>query len=137
MFNAFKISSSGMHTERVRLEAISSNIANANNTSVTNGQVYKRKQVLLKEGDLDFSSTLKGVQVAKITEDKSADKLVYDPDHADAIQTGEYAGYVRYPNVDIAKELVDLTNAQRAYEVNSQTFSATRGMIESSLNIIK
>ena len=137
MFKGLNISASGMLTERVRLEAISSNIANANNTTVTNGNVYKRKQVLLEEGNLNFNDMLNGVKVSRIVEDNSADKLVYDPEHADAIQTGEFAGYVRYPNVDIAKEIIDLTNAQRGFEINSQTFNASKGILESSLNIIK
>lgn len=138
MFNGLKISASGMLSERVRLEAISSNIANANNTTLdSNGNVYKRKQALLDENNLNFNDVLNGVKVSKIVEDQSADKLVYDPEHEDAIKEGEFAGYVRYPNVDIAKEIIDLTNAQRAFEVNSQTFNASKGILDASLNIIK
>lgn len=138
MFNGLKISASGMLSERVRLEAISSNIANANNTTVdANGNVYKRKQALLKESNLNFKDVLNGVEVSRIVEDNSADKLVYDPEHEDAIKEGEFAGYVRYPNVNIAKEIMDLMNVQRAFEVNSQTFNASKGILDSSLNIIK
>ena len=138
MFNGLKISASGMLSERLRLETISSNIANANNTTLdANGNVYKRKQALLDEDNLNFNDVLNGVKVSKIVEDQATDKLVYDPDHEDAIKEGEFAGYVRYPNVDIAKEIIDLINAQRAFEVNSQTFSASKGILDSSLNIIK
>ena len=138
MFNGFKISASAMHTERQRMEIISSNIANANSTAVDeNGNIYKRKQVVMSEGDLDFSNIIKGVKVSKIVEDNAIEKYVYDPTHTDAIKEGDYKGYVRFPNVDIAKEIIDLTNSQRAFEANSQTFNATKGIIESSLNIIK
>ena len=137
MFNGLKISATGMLSERVRLEAIASNLANANNTTVTNGQVYRRKQVLLSEDNLNFHDELNGVKVSKIIEDTSSDKLVYDPEHADAIQNGELAGYVRYPNVDISKEMIDLLNAQRAFEINSQTFGASKQLLDSAINILK
>lgn len=138
MFNGLKISATGMLSERVRLEAISSNLANANNTSVdANGEIYRRKQVLLGEDNLNFEGVLNGVKVTNVIEDSASDKLVYDPSHADAIKEGEYAGYVRYPNVDIAKEMIDLINAQRAFEVNSQTFSASKSLLDSSINIMK
>ena len=138
MFNGLKISATGMLSERVRLEAISSNLANANNTSVdANGEIYRRKQVLLGEDNLNFEGVLNGVKVTNVIEDSASDKLVYDPSHADAIKEGEDAGYVRYPNVDIAKEMIDLINAQRAFEINSQTFSASKSLLDSSINIMK
>lgn len=138
MFKGLKLSATGMLTERVRLEAISANIANANNTEVVDGQVYKRKQVLLGEDNHNFEGVLNGVRVTSIQDDYvTPDRLVYDPEHKDAITEGEYKGYVRYPNVDISKEMVDLINSQRAFELNSQTFNASKSLIEYSINIGK
>lgn len=138
MFKALKLSASGMLTERVRLEAISANIANANNTETINGEVYKRKQVLLSEDNYNFEGILNGVRVSTIQDDNvTPDRLVYDPENSRAIQTGEYKGYVRYPNVDLSKEMVDLINSQRAFELNSQTFSAAKSLLDYSINIAK
>lgn len=138
MFNGLKLSASGMLSERVRLEAISSNIANANNTELVNGNIYKRKQVLLGEDNNGFNNILNGVRVTSIQEDTvTPEKLVYDPEHKNAIKEGEYKGYVRYPNVEISKEMVDLVNSQRAFELNSQTFSASKSLLEHSINIGK
>lgn len=138
MFKALKLSASGMLTERVRLEAISSNIANANNTELRNGEVYKRKQVLLGEDNQNFEGILNGVRVTAIQDDNvTPERLVYDPEHKNAIQEGEYKGYVRYPNVDLSKEMVDLVNSQRAFELNSQTFSASKSLLDYSINIAK
>lgn len=138
MFKGLKISASGMLTERMRLEAISSNIANANNTELVNGEVYKRKQVYLTEDNLNFEGVLNGVRVSEIREDNiKPDRLVYDPENKNAIQEGEYKGYVRYPNVDITTEMVDLMNSQRSFELNSQTFNASKSILDYSINIVK
>ena len=138
MFNGLKISASGMLSERIRLETISSNIANVNNTEVINGEVYKRKQAYLGENKSKFDEVLNGVKVTSIKEDRVADdKLVYDPTHKDSIKEGEYKGYVRYPNVDISKEMVDLINAQRSFELNSQTFNTSKSILDYSINLIK
>ena len=99
MFKSLDISASGMLAERMRLEVISSNMANINNTERVNGQVYKRKQAILKSNSdvcsNNFSDLIVGVKLSEIIEDNTASKLIYDPEHPDAIQSDdELNGYV-------------------------------------------
>jgi flagellar basal-body rod protein FlgC len=79
------------------------------------------------------SSVGNGVKVAKIIEDKTPFKLVYDPTHPDANRDG----YVQLPNVDPLKEMVDLISATRSYEANVTVFNATKGMLMKALEIGK
>ena len=140
MFKSLDISASGMHAERMRLEVISSNIANANNTDRVNGEVYRRKQALLginSSVKANFSDLITGVQVTKIIDDNTDYKLMYDPEHPDAIQEGELKGYVQLPNVDINTEIFDLMSAQRGFEANAKTFEALRDIINTSISIGK
>lgn len=141
MFKSLDICSSGMLAERMRLEVISSNMANINNTSRVNGEVYKRKQAILETNNSissnNFSDLIVGVKVGEIIEDNSDYKLMYDPEHPDAIQEGELKGYVQQPNVNMAKEMVDMLNAQRGFEANAKTFETMRDIINTSLSIGK
>ena len=78
----------------------------------------------------------KGVRVAEIQKDyKSENKLVYDPTHPDAIQTGPRTGYVEMPNVDIVSEMVDMISASRAYEANASVVEGTKSMFQRALEI--
>jgi flagellar basal-body rod protein FlgC len=77
-----------------------------------------------------------GVRVAEIQKDfKSENKLVYDPTHPDAIQSGPRAGYVEMPNVDIVSEMVDMIAASRAYEANASVVEGTKAMFQRALEI--
>ncbi|KAF4325719.1 hypothetical protein G195_000632 [Phytophthora kernoviae 00238/432] len=114
------------------MDVISSNIANAETTraSVTNGEAvpYKRKMVVLEPNKTSFN---KGVRVSEIREDQSPLKPVYDPSHPDA----NAEGYVYMPNVDIAKEMVDMISASRSYEANVTALNSTKAMISKALEI--
>jgi len=148
--NGFDISSSALTANRLRMDVISSNIANAETTrgSIVNGEFvpYKRKLVVVEPNQPSFSSVLnqtiggigrakqmKGVHVTKIIEDSSPTKLVYNPTHPDA----NAEGYVNMPNVDIAKEMVDMLAATRAYEANVTALNATKSMFVKALEIGK
>lgn len=140
MFGSMKLSASGMMTERQRLEIISQNVANVNNTEKINGEPYRRKIALLEEDKKanEFKELINGVRIKKVVEDNKTDfNAVYDPNHPDAIKEGEMKGYVLYPNVDIAKEMMDALNAQRGFEVNSKLFSTSKQIIETALTIGK
>jgi flagellar basal-body rod protein FlgC len=127
------------------MDVISSNIANAETTraSVTNGEAvpYKRKMVVLEPNKTSFNSLLQnqmkgsgsgeGVRVSEIREDQSPLKPVYDPTHPDA----NADGYVYMPNVDIAKEMVDMISASRSYEANVTALNSTKAMISKALEI--
>ncbi|MFS0869725.1 flagellar basal body rod protein FlgC [Paenibacillus xylanilyticus] len=143
--NSFSISSSALTAQRLRMDVISSNIANAETTraSVANGEAvpYKRKMVVLEPNKTSFSSILQnhmgskasgeGVRVSEIREDQSPLKPVYDPSHPDA----NAEGYVYMPNVDIAKEMVDMISASRSYEANVTALNSTKAMITKALEI--
>ncbi|AWB44290.1 flagellar basal body rod protein FlgC [Paenibacillus sp. CAA11] len=147
--NSFDISSSALTAQRLRMDVISSNIANAETTraKVENGQAvpYRRKMVVLSSDQPNsFSNVLQGavngqssggqgVKVAAIKEDQSPLKPVYNPTHPDA----NSEGYVYMPNVDILKEMVDMMSASRSYEANVTAFNASKSMVTKALSIGK
>jgi len=144
--NGFDISASGLTAQRLRMDVISSNIANAETTraSYVNGQFvpYRRKMVVVEPMQTNFSDVLngklgglgsEGVQVAAIVDDPSPFKQVYDPTHPDA----NADGMVSMPNVDILKEMVDMISASRSYEANVTAFNASKAMFAKSLEIGK
>jgi flagellar basal-body rod protein FlgC len=149
LFNSLNISSSALTTNRFRMDVISSNIANANSTRAqyVNGEwiPYQRKMVQVSPGgEKPFENMLNramgrsshstsGVQVSKIKTDRTPFKLVYDPSHPDADQDGN----VKLPNVDIAKEMVDMMSATRSYEANVTALNASKSMFLKALEIGK
>ncbi len=144
MFNIFKTSASGLTAERLRMDIISKNIANANSTRTISGMPYRRQMVVFKTQEpSEFSKMLnyisenkyshKGVEVDKIVEDQSDFKRVYNPGHPDANEEG----YVLMPNVDVVVEMVNLMGASRAYEANVTAINTAKSMISRALEIGK
>ncbi|WAM33455.1 flagellar basal body rod protein FlgC [Caldicellulosiruptor morganii] len=145
MFDAINISSSALHAQRVRMDVIAQNIANANTTRTEDGTPYRRKIVVFEERKQSFSDILNeklnaantntygGVRVKAIIEDPSPFKRVYDPSHPDSDQNG----YVNYPNVDIVTEMVNMIEASRAYEANITAMNITKSMITRTFEIGK
>ncbi|WP_308639240.1 flagellar basal body rod protein FlgC [Paenibacillus silvisoli] len=145
--NGFDASASALTAQRLRMDVISSNIANAETTRAqfVNGRYepYKRKLVVLEptsqsfadvlRGKLDGSGSSPGVKASRIIEDQSPSKLVYNPSHPDADENG----YVNMPNVDVLKEMVDMISASRSYEANVTALNATKGMFMKALEIGK
>ena len=153
MFRGLDIATSGLTAQRVRMEVIATNIANAETTRGPDGQPYKRRVVQLeaavaegappsyppppldqaKDGvaQPDPSTPFGGVQVVAVGEDQSEGPLVYDPGHPDA----NAQGYVRYPNVRITDEMVDLMEARRVYEANATVFQAAKQLLRRALDI--
>ena len=145
MFGGIDASASGLTAERLRMDVISNNIANAKTTRSVEGGPYHRRYVVFqpRERDKDdFAFLLRqkidnqagnGVRATKIAEDRSQGPLVYDPGHPDA----NADGYVERPNVNIVQEMVDMITASRAYEANVTAINAAKGMAQSALNIGK
>jgi flagellar basal-body rod protein FlgC len=146
IFKAFKISASGLSAERLRMDVVSANIANANSTRSAQGGPYKRQVALIssvKEQASLFKNIfnretqkqeeLGGVRVVSVVEDPSPAKKVYDPKHPDANKDG----YVEYPNVDVMKEMVEMITASRAYEANITVLNSTKSMALKTLDIGK
>jgi len=77
----------------------------------------------------------RGVRVLKIIEDNRPFRLVYDPEHPDAIKIGPKKGYVEYPNVNIVEEMTDMISASRSYEANAQVIQGSKQMFQKALEI--
>jgi flagellar basal-body rod protein FlgC len=141
-FSGFRVSSSGMAAQRMRLNTISSNIANVNTTKTPEGGPYRKKEVVLESlpdvknfGDIlsarSPQSEVQKVMVTDIRSDTSAPLLKYEPNHPDANEEG----MVAYPNVNLMEEMVNMIQATRAYEANVSAMQSAKDMVLSSLEI--
>ena len=147
MFDGLEISASGLTAERMRMDVVAQNLANAQTTRGADGQPYRRQEVVLQERTptSGFGAALAGamgggrtgtpggVQVAQIAKDQTPLKRVYDPGHPDA----DANGYVQMPNVDSVSEMVDLISAQRAYEANVTAMQTAKTMFSKTLDILR
>ncbi|WP_375200183.1 flagellar basal body rod protein FlgC [Bacillus sp. RS11] len=151
IFHGMNTTASALTAQRLRMDVISSNMANMDSTRArqVNGEwePYRRKSVTLTAQEGQFSKFFNaalgknaksgvgnGVKVTQIKEDRETPfKLVYDPTHPDA----NADGYVNMPNVDPLKEMVDLMSATRSYEANVTVLNANKSMLTKALEIGK
>ena len=148
IFQGMNNTASALTAQRLRMDVISSNMANVDTTrgKYVAGEwiPYQRKSVVFEPKNAGFSNYLsaaigqnqqdsQGVRVSRIVNDPSAFKMVYDPEHADADENG----YVSMPNVDPLREMVDLMSATRSYEANVTVFNAGKSMMIKALEIGK
>lgn len=141
LMKSMDISASGMSANRKRMEAITSNIANINTTQTAEGGPYRRKQVVFTaEPSRDrFSDILEGsidenanaVYATETQSTNDAPILKYEPTHPDANEDG----HVAYPNINMAREMADMVNAQRVYEANANAMNITKRMSLKALEI--
>lgn len=140
--NSIDISASALTAEKLRMDIISKNIANANTTRTANGTPYRRQVVVFEDAgnNVPFSQYLNdaskalignGVKVKGIAEDKSPFKMQYDPGNPDADENG----YVKLPNVDVMTEMVNMITASRAYEANVTAINSAKSMAMKALEI--
>jgi flagellar basal-body rod protein FlgC len=155
-FKPLDIASSGLSAQRLRMEVIATNIANAETTRTDAGGPYRRRVVQMEEAEapgaapaypplpglpgesqdrtmepVDPTLSLGGVRVAAVEEDPTEGPLVYDPGHPDA----DANGYVRMPNVRVTDEMVDMMEARRIYEANATVFQAAKQLLRRAINI--
>jgi flagellar basal-body rod protein FlgC len=128
VISTFSISASGMAAERLRLDTISSNLANINTTRTPEGGPYRRLMTVMES-----APDGRGVRVARIAQDESPPLLVHNPGHPDA----DADGNVAMPNVNPVLEMVDMISASRAYEANVAAFNAAKAMAVKALEIGK
>ncbi|MBZ4643751.1 MAG: flagellar basal-body rod protein FlgC [Deferribacteraceae bacterium] len=128
-FDVMKLSATGLSAQRIRINVISANLANANTTRSENGEPYKRKDVIFEqvmEGELAG-----GVRVQDVVEDEKPYIVKFEPGHPDA----DEEGYVRYPNVNPVEEMVNILEAQRSYESNLTVLNTAKQLALRALEI--
>lgn len=136
-----RISASGLTAQRMRMNTVSSNIANINTTRTPEGGPYRRKDVVFESmpearnfGEILTTTpdrSLQRVQVTDVLVDRKAPMMKYEPDHPDANQDG----YVAYPNINLMEEMANMIQATRSYEANVSAMQATKDMAVTSLEI--
>jgi flagellar basal-body rod protein FlgC len=143
LFSVLSVSASGMAAQRQRAEVIVQNLANSETTRTPEGGPYRRQDVVFESvpETSPFSSIFQtqmndgvsGVEVAEVIQDPTEGEKRYQPGHPDA----DADGYVAYPNVNPAEDMVDLLGAQRGYEGNVSAMSAIKDMIQHSIDLLK
>lgn len=136
IIDTFNVAASGLAAERLRLQTIATNMANARTTRTAAGGPFQRQVPTFEAQQVDpFGDELdratSRVVVTGIGSDGRPPVRVYDPTHPDADATG----YVAYPDIDVMQEMVDLMMTNRAYEANSSVVEATRDMVLRALEI--
>lgn len=147
-WNSLRISGSGLTAQRLRLDMISNNIANAQTTRTAAGGPYKRQDVIftpqgqanslpgfiqnrLAGSPVSGSAQTGGVEVSQVITDETQGSRVYDPTNPDA----DKDGYVTYPNVDLVVEMTNMLSATRSYEANLAAVDAEKRMALKALDI--
>lgn len=135
-FGMMDITSSGLAAQRLRMETVASNLANANSTRSAGGGPYRRRDVVFQAVQPTsfrdaLDSSLREVGVVGVVEDKNPPRLRYEPGHPDA----DAQGFVGYPNVDPVTEMVNLMGAARSYEANLSVMEATKSLMLRALEI--
>lgn len=136
-FKSMDISASGLSAQRIRMNIVSANLANAETTRTPNGGPYKRQDVIFSAKPIgptfadELGRHLSKVEVTDIHQDLREARKVYNPSHADA----DASGYVSMPNIQVMTEMVNMITATRAYEANATVFNETKNMAKKSLEI--
>jgi len=143
LFSALSVSASGMTAERQRAEVLVENIANADTTRTANGGPYRRQDVVFQSQDVgspfssifdtQMSSQGTGVAISQVITDQSDPERRYLPGHPDA----DKDGYVAFPKVNPAEDMVDLLGASRSYQANVSAISAVKDMIQRSIDLFR
>jgi len=142
LLSGLEINASGLTAQRIRMNVISSNLANINSTRSSRGGPYRRKDVIFAALPLadsftaggrvsPFEKMLNEVRVVSVVEDSSDPRLVYDPHHPDA----DSSGYVSYPNINLIEEMTNMISSTRSYEANITAINALKSMALKALEI--
>jgi len=132
----YDIASTGMAAQRLRVQLIAANVANAETTRTAEGGPYRRKEAVFKIEDMGVTPegmSLAGVKVAEVTTSREPFLTKYEPGHPDAGPDG----MVRYPNVNPVGEMVDLTSATRSFDANVAVVRAARTMAMSAQDLLR
>jgi flagellar basal-body rod protein FlgC len=145
-WSSLRISSSALFAQRLRLDTISNNVANAETTKTEDGGAFQRKDVVFTANNKvpflanlmltnrsigERALNLQGVKVAEIKTDTTPGDMVYEPTHPNADENG----YVTYPNVDLTVEMTNMLSASRSYEANLAMVEAAKSMANKAIEI--
>lgn len=131
-FDSLNTSASALTAQRLRMDTIASNLANANTTRTDKGGAYRREMVVFEsKPHSQPGGHGAGVHVAKIIEDQSPFRMLYDPEHPDA----DEKGFVAYPNVNPVVEMTDMISATRSYEANVTVIQSFKSAASKALEI--
>ena len=142
LFSLLSVGASGMSAQRARAELLVENLANAETTRTPEGGPYRRKDVVFQTTSVEspfasvFNSELQsvgGVGVSDVIVDTSAPERRYMPGHPDA----DKDGYVAFPKINTAEDMVDLMGAARSFEANVAAMSAVKDMIQRSIDLAR
>lgn len=136
-FSAMEIAASGLRAQRVRMNVLASNLANARTTRTAAGGPYRRLDPVFEavplrpSGGVGPSEPASLVNVARIQQDNAPPQMIYDPTHPDA----DPQGFVQMPNVNVVEEMVNLITASRSYESGVTVLQSVKSMMRSALHV--
>ena len=130
LLNVFNVAGSALTAQSVRLNAVASNLANAESVVSSNGQPYRAKQVVFEAKQVAPGSAL-GVHVKQVVESAAPERTVYDPKNPAA----NPEGYVQMPNVDVVEEMVNMISASRSYQSNTEVMNTAKTLMQRTLTI--
>lgn len=129
-FGVFHIAGSALSAQSMRLNAVASNLANADSLAGADGKPYRAKQVVFEATPVDGPAS-QGVRVKQVVEDASPGRLVYDPKSPAA----DDKGYVTMPNVSVVDEMVNMISASRSYQTNVEVMNTAKQMLLKTLTL--
>ena len=130
MFSTFHIAGSALSAQSMRLNAVASNLANADSVVGADGKPYRAKQVVFEATPIAGESG-QGVRVKQLVEDASPGRMVYDPRNPAA----DEKGYVMMPNVSVVDEMVNMISASRTYQTNVEVMNTAKQLMLKTLTI--
>lgn len=130
VFNVFSIAGSALTAQSVRLNAVSSNLANADSLVGSNGQPYRAKQVVFAATPVGREGG-QGVRVNQVVESAAPLRMVYEPNNPVA----DEQGYVHMPNVNVVEEMVNMISASRSYQTNAEMMNTAKQLLLKTLAI--
>lgn len=128
-FRIFSIAGSALTAQSARLNAVASNLANADSVAGADGQPYRAKQVVFKATPVEGGGM--GVRVTQVVDSAAPLRMTYDP----ANPAANEQGYVAMPNVNVVEEMVNMISASRAYQTNAEVMNTAKALMTKALAI--
>ena len=129
LFNIFSIAGSALTAQSARLNAVASNLANADSTVGADGQPYRAKQVVFKATPVEGGGI--GVRVTQVVDSAAPLRMQYDPKNPASNENG----YVSMPNVNVVDEMVNMISASRSYQNNAEVMNTAKSLMQKTLAI--